>query len=145
MTSKAVSATALLSKCGQFKALNKNPRNLEMQEKQRKFSGFKTSTKNISYFNRLRLFQTNQHLMATLESPGGVQSVTTSTQEYNLQKHLYSYTSTTTARELAKVMAQRLKESGILSVFWDGQAQGYKGKSKIFIDTIRTEGISTKE
>eukprot|EP00056_Hartaetosiga_gracilis_P016073 m.3718 g.3718 ORF g.3718 m.3718 type:complete len:146 (+) comp3717_c0_seq1:94-531(+) len=145
MTSTASKVPSLVSKCGRFVAVNRNPRSLQMQKKQKKFGGFTTSTQNISYFNRLRFFKTNQHVMATLESPGGVQSLTTTTQEYNLERHLYSLTDVTATREIAKVMAQRLKESGILSVFWDGQEQGYKGKSKVFIDTIRKEGISTKE
>eukprot|EP00043_Microstomoeca_roanoka_P027845 m.16163 g.16163 ORF g.16163 m.16163 type:complete len:215 (-) comp8019_c0_seq1:115-759(-) len=134
-----------VSTCGQYKLTNRNPRSAELLHIKPKNRGFVTSIKSYDYFHRVRFYKSNKHLLATIESPGGNHWLTASTQEYNIQRHLYSYNSVTTARELAKVLARRMKESGLNAVKWESGSQGYRGKTRAFIDALCEQGISTKE
>ncbi|EGD79504.1 hypothetical protein PTSG_10075 [Salpingoeca rosetta] len=133
------------STCGTFTLTNRNPRSAELLRQKHKPRGFGTSVQSFEFYHRLRFQKSNKHLTTTLETPGNQVWLTASTKEYNIQRHLYSYNSVTTARELAKIMARRLKESGIERVTWHTGKDGYRGKASAFIDSLRAQGITTKE
>lgn len=141
-----------------------------------------------------------QHVYGEVDRPDGTSIVTASTLEWAVRRHLYRYVAVPPIRALKQdahtltlptprcaalshsgadktacasvgaVMAARLKESGLTSVFFDRQGAGYHGKVsraclplpspsvslshtiapsptqvKSFIDAVVENGISLKE
>eukprot|EP00035_Acanthoeca_spectabilis_P022871 m.446314 g.446314 ORF g.446314 m.446314 type:complete len:216 (+) comp19344_c0_seq1:33-680(+) len=107
--------------------------------------GFGTE-KSIKHFqHRLRLRLTGRHVYTELTRPDGTTILTASTLEWPIARHLYSGADKTACANLGAVIAARLKESGITSVFFDREGRSYHGKMKSFIDAVVDSGISLKE
>eukprot|EP00037_Helgoeca_nana_P008027 m.71902 g.71902 ORF g.71902 m.71902 type:complete len:210 (+) comp18678_c0_seq1:269-898(+) len=107
--------------------------------------GFATDNMVKHFQHRLRLRVSGQHVYGEVDRPDGTSIVTASTLEWAVRRHLYSGADKTACASVGAVMAARLKESGLTSVFFDRQGAGYHGKVKSFIDAVVENGISLKE
>eukprot|EP00049_Salpingoeca_infusionum_P018605 m.357968 g.357968 ORF g.357968 m.357968 type:complete len:179 (-) comp18000_c0_seq1:376-912(-) len=134
-----------ISKCGNFKITNYNPRSDELEKTKDKMLGFSTSKSTYNFFHKLQLNQSNRHTTVQVDRPGGEQVLVATTKEYNVERFLYSGTDRTAVREMAKLIARRLKECGIPGVTWDRKQSAYANKTKLFVDTIQNQGIQLQE
>eukprot|EP00054_Salpingoeca_dolichothecata_P035376 m.5272 g.5272 ORF g.5272 m.5272 type:complete len:173 (+) comp5378_c0_seq2:10-528(+) len=124
---------------------NRNPRNPELLGAKRFRVGFSTTQKSLQYYHRLQVHFSNQHITAQVSHENGNVILTTTTKEQPIAAQLYSKSDKSAARNIGRVMAQRMKESGIVCVFWDRQGRAFHGKNKEFITAIRNGGITLRE
>ena len=73
------------------------------------------------------------------------QVITASTFEWPIERQLYSGCDKAAAHNIGVVMATRLREAGLATVYWDIQGKRYHGRVKAFIDAVRDNGIRLGE
>jgi len=129
--------------CGNaIKHINRNPRSPWLEGEKKPPPGFQTSSKKMDFVHRLRLTFSGRFVKADVDLGDGAIVLSTNTQEWHLERQLYSTVDKTAARVVGEVMAQRLLESGITRVYWDIGDKKYHGRVKEFIDAVVAGGIS---
>eukprot|EP00039_Didymoeca_costata_P017188 m.316452 g.316452 ORF g.316452 m.316452 type:complete len:177 (+) comp16503_c0_seq9:2780-3310(+) len=129
----------------QTQEINRNPHNLRMQGKQQNKKGFQTEVNINKYILRLRLVISGRYVAAEIDQPDGSVILQAKTNEWHLERNLYSTCDKNAYKVLGKTIAKRMKQSGIYAVYWDIQEKTYHGRVKCFIDAVREAGISLKE
>ena len=116
--------------------VNRNPRSEELLLRAHRPHG---------YYHLVRLLLSNKHTTALVVHSSGQVVVDASTREPCIGDHLYSGGNTSAARNVALVLAQRMKEAGIVSCHVDTAGRRFHGKLKAFVEAIRGAGIETRE
>ena len=91
---------------------------------------------------RLIIFRSNRYLYAQVyddSTPKVLAQI--STREKEVSAELKSYKDKEAAKLMGKVMADRLKKIKIKTVVFDRNIYDFKGRVKIFADSVRESGI----
>jgi len=96
---------------------NKNPRHMELCGFN-KPSGFTTLNENRNFYNKLHLNVTNSHVKAFVENINGQIICHASTTEFAIAKRLHSTTDVSAVVNIARILAERLKKTGLVRVQW---------------------------
>ncbi|KFM78540.1 39S ribosomal protein L18, mitochondrial, partial [Stegodyphus mimosarum] len=126
--------------------INRNPRNLEQMLLEIKPNGYVIDAPDVVYWNKLFFKKTANHTSAKVVHHSGRTIVSASTQEWSLRKYLKSAIDSNAVINVARVLAQRCLQSGILSVHQAFSSKELKTpKIQLFLKTLEEEGLQTKE
>ncbi|XP_013787610.1 39S ribosomal protein L18, mitochondrial-like isoform X3 [Limulus polyphemus] len=126
--------------------INRNPRNLEQMFLAKKPQGFALEWPSITYWHKVLLEKSSRHTTAKVIHNTGKVVVSVSTREWNIKKQLYSTTDVSAAENVARVLAQRCLESGIMFVHKELKPKEENNSSlQIFLKTLEEEGLILKE
>eukprot|EP00117_Sycon_ciliatum_P043613 scpid54799/ scgid31558/ 39S ribosomal protein L18, mitochondrial len=132
--------------------INRNPCNLTVSGDQPKRKGFQHDSvlkiaPDVDYYYRLHLIETNAGLTAWVQHTYGKIVVRASTTDDCINHFLYSNTSVNAARQLGRIMAQRMKMSGIWNITWTrkGVFRRANQKADAFEAAIMGAGIALHE
>eukprot|EP00127_Corallochytrium_limacisporum_P001147 Clim_evm10s42 gene=Clim_evmTU10s42 len=97
------------------------------------------------YYHRLTVDETGGALIARVWNQNGHEICNAHTNEYDIEKHLYSTTNISAARNLGTIMVARMKRMGIERAWFDVQNKRFHGKVAHFVNTVRHNGILIRE
>lgn len=123
---------------------NRNPRHLELLG-YNKPAGFTTSYDSRNFYNKLLLEITNHHTKAYLENITGEILCYASTTEHYIAKRLHSCTDVMAVVNIARVLAERLKQIGITRVHWHTRLDRTTEKLREFEGILQMNGIILSE
>ncbi|XP_059479720.1 large ribosomal subunit protein uL18m [Neocloeon triangulifer] len=124
---------------------NRNPRNLERLRIAWKPQGYHLEKPGRTYWHKLVLKQSQRHITAQVVHFTGKVVVEASTEEWCIKKHLYNPSDVSAYKNLAKILARRCMEFGLLEM--ENSVSDYDPETKVgkFIKVVEDEGISLKE
>ncbi|CAN7985736.1 unnamed protein product [Ixodes hexagonus] len=122
--------------------VNRNPRNLEQMLLARKPLGYGLDVPSRSFWHKVRLERSQQHITGSLVHNTGKVIVSASTREWGIRKQLFSLTDQSAAVNVARVLARRCLESGILYVHVDPNTSP---KTQAFLSALEEEGLILHE
>lgn len=115
---------------------------LKNRRKQRIRKSIKKKIYGTTERPRLIVFRSNKYLYAQVYDDSEARVLThVSTLEKDVGSKLKSLKDKEAAKEMGKVMAKRLKAKKIKTVVFDRNTYDFKGRVKIFADTVRENGI----
>lgn len=123
---------------------NSNPRSLELLG-WNKPGGFTTLHEKRNFFNRLNLDITHRHTKAYVENIDGDIICYAATTEHYIAKRLHSTTDVMAVVNIAKILAQRLKQIGIERVHWFTYQNRTTEKMREFEGILKNNGIILSE
>lgn len=123
---------------------NRNPRHMELMGFN-KPSGFTTLHEKRNFYNKLHLEVTNRHVKAYVENVSGHIICHASTTEFAIAKRLHSTTDVTAVVNIARVLAERLKKTGLLRVSWWTRNDRTTEKVREFEGILKNSGILLTE
>lgn len=92
---------------------------------------------------RLTVFRSSKHIYAQLIDDGrGVTLATASTVDKELRGKIKTGADVTAAVEVGKLIAQRAKEKGVETVYFDRGGYLYHGRVRALADAAREGGLS---
>ena len=123
---------------------NKNPRHLELMGFN-KPCGFPTLYDYRNFYNKLNLEITNRHTNAFVENINGEILCYASTCEPYVRAQLHNTTDVMAVVNIARILAERCKESGIVRVLWRTKLDRTTEKIREFEGILINNGIILSE
>lgn len=124
--------------------LNRNPRALEFMGLEPKRKGWKFQAPRKDFYHKL--FYDKDHARAYVEHCSGKIVIEASTQEPAVAKHLYSLTDVSANRNVGLLLARRMLEAGITSVFCDQlHVDSSSKKKQAFLQALKENAIELAE
>lgn len=123
---------------------NRNPRHLEILG-YNKPAGFTTSYDSRNFYNKLLLEITNHHTKAYVENINGEILCYASTTEHYIAKQLHGCTDVMAVVNIARVLAERLKQIGITRVHWHTRLDRTTEKIREFEGVLQMNDIILSE
>jgi len=124
---------------------NRNPRHMELCGHNRP-AGFTTLKENRNFYNKLHLDLTNRNVKAYVEnSVTGEIICYASTTEFAIAKQLYRTNDVMAVVNIAYILAERLKKTGLLRVTWRVTMDRTIEKVREFEGILVNSGISLTE
>merc|ERR1712150_232586 len=123
---------------------NRNPRHMELMG-YNKPAGFTTLYEKRNFYNKLHLEITNRHVKAYVENVNGHIVCYASTTEFAIAKRLHCTTDVTAVVNIARVLAERLKKTGLLRVSWWTRNDRTTEKVREFEGILKNSGILLTE
>ncbi|XP_064460047.1 large ribosomal subunit protein uL18m-like [Ornithodoros turicata] len=126
--------------------VNRNPRNLEQMLLAAKPLGYALDNPPRNYWHKLLVERTQKHITASVVHNTGKIVLTASTTEWGIQKQLFSNIDRSAAANVARVLARRCLESGILflhTFFDSGELASIRLQT--FLEEMKKEGITLNE
>lgn len=125
---------------------NRNPRNLEQMLLAHKHGGFELDKPSRSYWHKLVFDAGRQHLSGSVVHSDGHVVVRASSSEWGVRRQLVSATDRSAAAAVARVLARRCLEAGLLCV----QAPNIGGETstprlQAFLDGMKEGGVLLSE
>ncbi|CAG7722373.1 unnamed protein product [Allacma fusca] len=125
---------------------NRNPRNLEKLRIGEKPSGWNLDNPGNCYWNKIVLEVSNKHIDAKIVHFSGQVAVRASTQEWCINKQLVSSKDNLAFEIVAKVLAHRCLQTGLLEVHsFFNEEDLQKEKIKTFVKALEDGGLTLKE
>ncbi|CAN8015987.1 unnamed protein product [Ixodes persulcatus] len=122
--------------------VNRNPRNLEQMLLARKPLGYGLDVPSRTFWHKVRLERSHQHITGSVVYNTGKVVISASTREWGIRKQLFSLTDQSAAVNVARVLARRCLESGILYVHADPDTSP---KTQAFLGALEEEGLILHE
>jgi len=123
---------------------NRNPRHMELMG-YNKPAGFTTLYESRNFYNKLNLELTNHHTKAYVENINGEILCYASTTEYYIGKELHSCTDVMAVVNIARILAERLKQIGVLRINWVTRQDRTTEKIREFEGILNNSGITLSE
>jgi large subunit ribosomal protein L18 len=115
---------------------------LKNKRKQRIRKSIKKKISGTAKRPRLIIVRSNKYLYAQVYDDSSARVLThVSTLEKDVSSKLKSLKDREAAKQMGKVMAERLKALKIKTVVFDRNTYDFKGRVKIFADSVRENGI----
>ncbi|XP_065337880.1 large ribosomal subunit protein uL18m [Cloeon dipterum] len=124
---------------------NRNPRNLERLRIAWKPQGYHLEAPGRSYWHKLVLTSSSRFISAKVVHFTGKVVVEASTNEWCIKKHLYNTKDVSAYQNLAKVIARRCLEFGLIEMESDFKDVDPETKVGKFAKIIEEEGITLSE
>ncbi|XP_022907131.2 large ribosomal subunit protein uL18m [Onthophagus taurus] len=124
---------------------NRNPRNLEKLRIGYKPDGYHVDKKGRNFWHKLEISVNRRHITATISHFTNGVVLKATTKEWALQKQLYSLTDYSAYVNLARVLAQRCLECGIIEFYCDYEPRDNQEKLAGFLKTLSDNGVVLKE
>lgn len=130
--------------------VNRNPRNLEQMLLAHKHGGFELDRPSRSYWHRLEFSGGRQHVSGRVVHCEGHTVVRASSSEWGIRRQLVSGTDRSAAAAVARVLARRCLEAGLLCVQPPTPAQGPAETAaslrlQAFLDGMKEGGVLLTE
>ncbi|XP_054717179.1 39S ribosomal protein L18, mitochondrial-like [Uloborus diversus] len=126
--------------------INRNPRNLEQMLLEIKPNGYVLDSPCVVYWNKLIFERSQQHTTAKVVHNSGHTVVSASTQEWSIRRHLKSTIDSNAVVNIARILALRCLQSGILFVHKEFTPQQMQTtKVRLLLKTLEEEGLQTEE
>ncbi|XP_057306158.1 39S ribosomal protein L18, mitochondrial-like [Hydractinia symbiolongicarpus] len=123
---------------------NRNPRHLDLLGFN-KPSGFTTLHESRNFYNKLNLQMTNCHTKAYVENINGQILCYASTTEHYIARRLHSTTDVCAIVNIARILAERLKQVGVVRVHWCTRLDRTTEKIREFEGILNNNGIILSE
>ncbi|XP_065649737.1 large ribosomal subunit protein uL18m [Hydra vulgaris] len=123
---------------------NKNPRHMELMGFN-KPSGFSTLYDHRNFYNKLNLEITNRHTNAFVENINGEILCYASTCEPYIRARLHNTTDVMAVVNVARILAERCKQTGIIRVLWRTRLDRTTEKIREFEGILINNGIILSE
>lgn len=123
---------------------NSNPRNQELLG-WNKPSGFTTLHEKRNFHNKLNLDISHRHTKAFVENIDGEIICYASTTEHYIANRLHSTTDVSAAINIARILAERLKQIGVERVHWYTHQNRTTEKMREFEGILKNNGIVLSE
>uniref|UniRef100_A0A023G7D7 Large ribosomal subunit protein uL18m n=1 Tax=Amblyomma triste TaxID=251400 RepID=A0A023G7D7_AMBTT len=125
---------------------NRNPRNLEQMLLAHMHGGFELDKPNRSYWHKLVFEAGRQHLSGSVVHFDGHLVVRASSSEWGLRRQLVSATDRSAAAAVARVLARRCLEAGLLCVQRPDTDRGTSSlRLQAFLDGMKEGGVLLTE
>ncbi|GJQ78057.1 putative ribosomal protein L18 [Trypoxylus dichotomus] len=124
---------------------NRNPRNLEKLRIGYKPDGYHLEKKGRCFWHKLELTISGRYISASIQHFENGKVIKASTNEWALQKQLYRSTDYSAYVNLARVLAQRCLQMGIIEVRSDIEPPNADGKIAAFLKTLEEHGLTLVE
>lgn len=126
--------------------INRNPRNLEQMLLEIKPNGYPIDAPDVVYWNKLFFEKSSKHTSVKVVHNSGRTVISASTKEWAIRKHLKSTIDNNAVINIARVLAHRCLQSGILFVHREFTATELNiPKVNLLLKTLEEEGLKTEE
>ncbi|XP_042904756.1 large ribosomal subunit protein uL18m [Parasteatoda tepidariorum] len=126
--------------------INRNPRNLEQMLLEVKPNGYPIDAPNRVFWNKLHFERSAKHTSAKVYHNSGRKIASASTKEWAIKKHLKSGIDNDAVACIARVLARRCLQSGILFVSTEFAPREFRTtKVQLLLKTLQEGGLKTKE
>ncbi|OQV12224.1 putative 39S ribosomal protein L18, mitochondrial [Hypsibius exemplaris] len=125
---------------------NRNPRNLEMMNLAVRRTGWGLEAGRKDFHNKILFERTPFHTRASVLHASGRTVVSASTEEFAIAKFLYRTTDISAAKNIGRVLARRMLETGIVAALCDFGEEERKGnRVAVFLESLTESGIQLEE
>ncbi|XP_060533042.1 large ribosomal subunit protein uL18m [Cylas formicarius] len=124
---------------------NRNPRNLEKMRIGYKPDGYHLERPGKTYWHKLVLTSSGRYAKASIHHFQNGEVISASTSEWGIKKQLYRCKDTSAYINLARVLAHRCLQCGLIHVTSDIIPRTNNGKVAQFLKVLEANGVSLSE
>lgn len=126
--------------------VNRNPRNLEQMLLAKKPLGYALDSPPRSFWHKLLVERSQRHITGSVVHNTGKVVLSASTKEWGIRKQLYSTIDRSASANVARVLARRCLESGILFLHANFDPSELKSiRLQTFLHEMEKEGVMLQE